>query len=282
MKVSLLFWAIPCLFIMACNNSSKKDNITLNSQPAASYSFNRDTVFSFKSIQDTVGILQLFFSPVKAINKKIVLWKPTTDDFFNMPISDDGLCHTQIDTIIDLHNQNYIILMRTSAYRLNGKILDAHPSSPTYSIATVKAQKSQFDILNFKKNLIACGSFGNGYDTLTVEKFGKDFPLLNFSSSYVGTGTEINTNTYFELNYFEKVFEYNTYYSVGDSTQSDSNYSETNQRLIHIPGKNQEKDNIVLKGHVRYFDKPTRRMRDKDITEYYHADDFGSYKRVLQ
>jgi len=269
--------------MFGCSSPSTNNKSTAVSLPDSTHSYNRDTVFSVKSIKDDVGMLNLYFSPIKIINKKVALWKPTLDDFFNMPISDDGFCHTIIDTIIKLNNKSYIILMRTDAYNKSEKIIDAHVSSPTYSIATVNARDKQFYVDNFKKDLISVGSFGNGYDTLSIEKFGKDYPLLKFSSGYTGTGTVTNTNTYFELDNFKQVFEYDSYRSGGDSTEIDPNYSETKRYLTHIPNKgSQYRDDIELKCINKYFNKSKKKIESKQTTEYYREDDFGNFKRALE
>jgi hypothetical protein len=277
----LLFILLTVIYLTtSCHNEhAKKDSILKNTSYGNSI---RDTVFTVKSINDTTGILKLCFSPIKILNKKIAVWKPTTDDFFNMPISDDSLCHTKIDTIIKLLPDKYIILFRTDSYHHNGKIIDCHVCSPDYGIATNKKGDSSYQIMNFKKNLIAAGSFGNGYDTLSVEDFGKNHKLLMFSSSYTGTSTNTTTNTFFELEYYTQVFSYCPYREVGDSSELDENYSELEQHLIKIPGVEKEDNNdIKLEGTKVLFDRKTKKIKRIKQIEYYRDDDFGIYSRAL-
>src|SRR5882757_2676315 len=63
---------------------------------------------SLKSIGDTSEILNRFFSPFK-IEKNIAVWRPGLDDYFNMPLSEDSLCRTTIDTIIHLDKSKYLL-----------------------------------------------------------------------------------------------------------------------------------------------------------------------------
>lgn len=283
MKRLLVFGVVLCSIIFGCYSPSANNKNATIILPDTTHSYNRDTVFSVRSLHDTVGILRLCFSPIKIINKKIACWKPSLDDFFNMPVSDDGLCHTKIDTVINLSAEKSLIVFRTDSYHSDNNIIDCHACSPVYGITTVKKEDNIYTVANFKKDLIAAGSFGNGYDTLTVEKFGKDYQLLRFSSSYVGTATNTLTNTYFELENFQQVFSYFPHREFGDSTDFDFNpdYSEIQQLLVHIPGK-YFRDGIELKGTIRYFNKSKKKIESKNTIEYYREDDFGNFKRALQ
>lgn len=234
------------------------------------------------SIKDTADILQKFFSPIRIDHKKTAVWKPEMDDYFNLPISEDSLCRTNIDTILEVKPYKYLIIFRTEGFRDNGNKQTCHICSPVYGIASVEKDDSVYNITNFSKNLIAAGSFGNGYDTLKVEKFGKDFSLLRFSSSYVGTSTETLTNTYFELEHYKQVFSYFTYRAVGDSTELDPEYTNIEQQLIHIPGKEfNDRDDIKLDGYITSYDTKLKKYIKKKQVEYYRSDDFGNYQRAL-
>jgi len=238
-----------------------------------------DTSFVFHSLRDTDSILNICFSPLRII-KKIAIWKPTLDDIFNLPVSDDGLIHSKIDTIIKLKDESYLILLRSDSYHNSGKIIDCHVCSPVYSIASIQQQNNQYTITNFKKDLIAAGSFGNGYDTLRIQNFGKNYQLLEVSSGYTGTSINIMTNTLFELSDYTQVFQYNSYQSVGDSTEDYADYQETGLNLLHIAGRdNKDRDDIELKGIKTYFDAKSRSIKKKKVTEFYRANDFGIYQR---
>ncbi|WP_158995877.1 hypothetical protein [Mucilaginibacter sp. L196] len=240
----------------------------------------RDTSFVIHSLSDADSILDLCFSPLRIV-KKVAIWKPTLDDFFNLPISDDSLVHTKIDTIINLTKEAYLIIFRTDAYYKNGKIMDCHVCSPVYSIASIQQENNHYTITNFKKALIAAGSFGNGYDTLAIEKFGKDYQLLKISSGYTGTSTNTMTNTFFELNNYAQVFQYNSYRSVGDSSEYDPEYHEIELNLTHIAGRdNKDRDDIKLRGIKTYFDTKSKSIKKQKVTEYYQSNDFGIYQRT--
>jgi hypothetical protein len=269
-KLLLILFSLSIL-IIGCNNNHN----TTNAKPNLS--------LSIRSINDTTEILKKFFSPVKIVNKNLAVWKPDMDDYFNMVISDDSTCKTKIDTIINLKNQKYVVIFRTDGYYNSGKKRDCHVCSPVYGIATIEKQDSTYNILNFKKNLIAAGSFGSGYDTLQIEKFGHDFQLLRITSSYVGTSTETLTNTYFDVNGYKQLFSYWPYRTVGDSAELDTQHTKIEQQLIHIPGKEfKERDDIKLLGYFTTYDEKKKKFIRRNQTQYYRADAFGNYKRALQ
>ena len=268
-------WLWLCLLLAILIFSCRKPK-SINKSPIY---FSRDTSFVFHSLRDTDSILNICFSPLR-ITKKIAIWKPTLDDIFNLPISDDGLVHSKLDTIIKLNDDSYLILFRTDDYHNDGKIIDCHICSPVYSIASIQHQNNLYIITNFKKDLIAAGSFGNGYDTLRIENFGKDYQLLRISSGYTGTSTNTMTNTFFELNNYIQLFQYNCYQSVGDSTEDYRDYEETELNLQQLPGRNNiDKNDIELMGIKTYFDAKSRSIKRKKVTEFYRANDFGIYQR---
>jgi hypothetical protein len=265
-----------CLLLVTLIFSCRKHK-TVNSP--ATY-FSRDTSIVFHSLGDTDSILNICFSPLRIL-KKIAIWKPTLDDIFNLPISDDGLVHSKIDTILKVKEDNYLILFRSDAYHNSGKIIDCHVCSPVYSIATIKHQNNQYAITNFKKDLIAAGNFGNGYDTLKIENFGK-YQLLRISSGYTGTSNNTMTNTFFELNNYTQVFHYNSYQSFGDSTDYDfnPNYYEVELNLYHIVSKTNA-DDIELRGIKTSFGTKRKSIKKQKVTEFYRANDYGIYQRAF-
>jgi len=139
-------WLWLCLLLAILIFSCRKPK-SINKSPIY---FSRDTSFVFHSLRDTDSILNICFSPLR-ITKKIAIWKPTLDDIFNLPISDDGLVHSKLDTIIKLNDDSYLILFRTDDYYNDEKFTDCHICSPVYSIASVKHQNNQYAITNFKK-----------------------------------------------------------------------------------------------------------------------------------
>jgi hypothetical protein len=269
MKNLFLSLSIVAYLLIGCHESSPKKE-----QASLPY----DSVITVKSIHDTVALLKLCFSPLR-ITKNVAIWKPSLDDWFNMPLSMDNLCHSKLDTIVKFSADTSLVLFRTDSYDENNTKATAHVCSPTYSIVTVEKHGDHYVILNFKKNLINVGSFGNGYDTLTVENFGVYDKLVCFSSSHGGTGSVSETKTYFDMNY-EKVFDFNNYVSANDSSERDEDYYELKQHLVHIPGSD-GRDDIMLKGTVISFDPHSKSYKKRPVTEYYRQNNWGIYKRTL-
>jgi hypothetical protein len=237
-----------------------------------------------KSLTDTDALLKTFFSPIKITDQNIAIWKPGLDDYFNMEVSADSLCHTRMDTSIALDDKKSLLFFRTDIYNTNGKIIDCHVCAPVYSIATVQQEDDHYVIQNFKKVFFAAGSFGHGYDTLAVETFGKNLKLIHISSSYVGTSTATNTSTYFDPAYYKQVFSFWNYREVGDTTDFDhQEYSHTEQFLVHLPDDTiNHIDDLELKGYHKFYDRIKKKIVKQPITEYYRADDFGVYKRMFK
>jgi len=256
------------IVIIGCKNNRIENNSHLDTH--------------LTSINDTASLLARFFSPLNFEKGTIAVWKPSMDDLFNMPLSFDSLCRTKLDTIIDINDKVHIALFRTDWYSENKTISSCHICAPTYSIATIEKDTTGYSITSFKKDLFSAGSFGHGYDSLTLEGFGKGNKLIRFLSSYTGTSNVTNQVTYFDLHYYEKMFSYFTYDESGDSTKLDPNFSVTEQKLIHIPQKNSDADDIELSGYITSFDKNSKTYIKHKNEEYYKADAFGVYKRYIK
>jgi hypothetical protein len=89
------------------------------------------------------------------------------------------------------------------------------------------------------------------------------------------------TNTFFELNNYTQIFQYNSYRSVGDSSEYDPDYHEIELNLTHIAGRdNEDRDDIKLSGIKTYFNTRSKSIKKQKVTEYYRSNDFGIYQRT--
>ena len=124
-SLPLLFFCTLVLF--SCNNKSESSSNTLSvSQKSFTKTIPQNNNIYLKNIKDTVELLKVFFD-VDTVKDKVALWSPDMDGRFNVNISDDEYCHTNLDTIISIPDHNeYFLVFTTFNCQKNGQHSNSH------------------------------------------------------------------------------------------------------------------------------------------------------------
>lgn len=194
---------------------------------------------SFRSLDSKVVISRLFDN-VNYSNNQEALWEPNFSEKLNMPVSDDGFCHTRMDTTMFYTSgevKQAVIIFATYEYR-NGVKVSCHVCAPMLSIATFsKEENGSWKILQFKKDFIGMGAWGEKLGRLGIERLGVDFYCLKVKSAVYGNqGYERGTCNYYSLNWYEQfreVFSYVYYDSNEGAVEEGKGFTEETTIKIH-------------------------------------------------
>jgi len=169
---------------------------------------------SFTSL-DQRTVLSRLFESTKFNSDKEVLWKPNYSESIMMRVSDDGYCHTTLDTIMyfsAMNNKYATIIFSTYQYS-GGTRESCHACSPTLGIAIfVNTKGTNWVIAQFEKDFTRCGEWGKNDAYFSIVKMGRDIFCLNIKTGIGGgQGYESGSSSYFSLDEYSKfknVFSY--------------------------------------------------------------------------
>lgn len=218
MNKLLYFFLIISIF--SCDETLNKSSIEKD------YHIN----LNFQNLNNETLLKQLF--PDGVHSDTDVVWKPSYEDYFSFKeqISDDGLCHTKVDTIFNL-GKSHFVLFETNKFH-KGNIEICHPCAPIVGIAEFHKSDSGYLFHQFKKYVFQHGAFGTK-GMIEIEKFGETLTLLKVSSNWIGTGSILEFINYYSLDTFNPVYNYTSYESNGGMfEESDPHYDETKKDLI--------------------------------------------------
>ena len=281
---ALLLFSISHSYI-SCNQSGSKKHVDeiVSNKPLSKIEIpNRDSLRVNDSIEklinndtqieidqntfstfDKINILKRLFDSQYINDKNEVLWKPNYYERMNFIISDDGYCHTTIDTLISYNSIYKLIVFSTTK---DG--FDCHACSPLISIATIfKDDKGVWTIDLFEKNFSEFGSSGNT-GSYGVERLGDNLYCLKLHHNIDGNQGEFEGwEEFYAIDYYfpgdftsntdirnweplKNVFSYRYYYSVNGSYEKYANVPDENAtiKIIYSKGKNiQYKIQLITK-----------------------------------
>jgi|GEM_PF-5610039 len=237
-----------------------------------------------RSVKDTVEILKKFFSPDTIITMptfwkhdtgkivKVAIWKPDADAEFNMNISEDGKCHTNIDTIMEIpgsKGERYLIVFTTLEVMKDSSLGGCHSCGADYGAAFLVYDKPSgvYGIENYTRKFTSAGNFGGTSDSIALTDFGRDYALL-IRSGFTQSGECMETDEFFDARFFDAIFTVQgcDIYDAIDSTESTSVIR--NMSFLPGAGHNGYKD-IKVSVVNSYFSKPTKNQVTEKSTEYY-------------
>lgn len=139
------------------------------------------------------------------------LWKPNYSERINMLVSDDGFCHTALDTSMYFNSgdiKHAVMIFSTSEYQ-GGMKASCHACAPTLSMATFTREKDGiWQLVQFKKDFIGFGAWGKRLGRFGIEKLGKDFYCLKAQTGIDSNqGYERGVTTFYSLNGYEQYHE---------------------------------------------------------------------------
>jgi hypothetical protein len=280
---------IASFFIVACHQSGKPvKELTKKGDSLKPNNLSGNYILS---PYDTTGLLTKLFDP-DTIIRKVALWEPDKDAEFNMIVSDDGYCHTRLDTIMTGPTDqaiNYIVLFITEGYHGKENERDrCHACGVNYSLATLSTglTSSQIprppgdEILYFNRNICMCGGWGTG-GKVSVDSLGEI--VLHISSKWTGTSVQTNHEDYFDLTNGRLIFTYVSLCSNemnGDRNSGD--FGKTSKDLIKLKLNNGWND-IQLKCQTEKWNTTEHKFINSYSNEYYRMNDDGTrYERIVK
>ena len=188
---------------------------------------------------DRKTVMNRLFDGVTFNERNEALWKPDFSERMNLPVSDDKLCHTVIDTVIYYSSDKAVIVFATYAYE-EGERMTCHACAPAIGLATFIKTGSNWELVQFRKCFLrSFGSYGIT-GQFAVQKLGEKFYCLKLDTGIDGNqGYFTGTNTYYSLtdyDEFKEVFSY--VYSDSNEGAMEEGKGYTDETAISlIPGK---------------------------------------------
>lgn len=187
---------------------------------------------SFTTLDYKTVMIHLF-DKVTYNARQEALWKPNYAERLNLSVSDDGFCHTVMDTTMYYtsgETKHAVVIFATYEYQSGVKV-SCHACAPTLSIATfAKENGEDWQIVQFKKDFVSFGAWGKMLGRLGIEKLGEDFYCLKIQSAIDGNqGYERGITAYYSLNEYERfdeVFSYVYYDSNTGAMEVGKGYTE--------------------------------------------------------
>ena len=187
---------------------------------------------NFQNLDSKTVLSRLFDNPTFN-SKQEALWQPNYSERINMPVSDDGFCHTVLDTALYYTSGNEkqaVLIFATYQYQ-TGVRTSCHVCSPLLSIATFRQEDNKgWSIEQFKKEFIGMGAWGDRLGRLGIEKLGDDFYCLKVQSAVDGNqGYERGITSYYSLNSYDRlneVFSFVYYDSNEGAMEDGKGYTE--------------------------------------------------------
>jgi hypothetical protein len=286
---SLLFF-ICIILLCSCGSGADTSHQPVNAAapdrtaPADAQRFERylKSPYTIFSLSDTAEIYFKLFG-TKRIERSMAVWEPRIEDMYSIAVSDDGLCRTKLDTVINVPDKipACVLIFTTKGYDPEGKVFDCHSCAPVYSMATLKKEEKGWEITAFKKDVYSAGSWGSGAD-ISLERFGKYLFAVRFSSGYMATGSVTEHEIYFETDSYRKIFSFYSLESnegMYDTTAKE--FQRTERELLRVPNRQSaSSEDIKLTCKTTRYDPASGGMVTDVAEEYYLYDGYMGYDRT--
>lgn len=186
----------------------------------------------FQRLDYKTVILRLFDKVTFDSNQE-ALWMPNYAERLNMPVSEDGFCHTVLDTTLyyTSENEKHALLVFGTYQYQNGVRTSCHVCSPLLSIATFRQENNKsWRIEGFKKDFVGLGAWGKRLAHLEIENLGADFYSLKVQSAVYGNqGYERGVISLYSLNsydQFNEIFSFVYYDSNEGAIEDGKGYTD--------------------------------------------------------
>jgi hypothetical protein len=270
-------------------------------------SYYKESVFS--ALNERKLLSKLYDSNKFVDSSGEVLWRPNFHERLQLLVSDDGFCHTQVDTILYFRNHDQencaVVIFANYHYFLDDfdhevlKRGGSHFEGVRLGIALfAETEEKEWCLIDFKKYFTNLGYFGELHsgreDTaeFSLKKLRKDWMCLSLKQGIGGnTGVFWGYETFFSLDYypickmcegieeypwmtsscFQEVFSYNYYFSY-ENTFGNSSRFLISRKLNCLMDNNSDADFQLVVNE-----------NGKKRIEYYRYDEFiQKYTKVQQ
>lgn len=213
-----------------------------------------------------------------------VLWAPQTfSDLLSSNVSSDGLVHTALDTILYIEGNGInmaLALFETLPYE-GAYVIDCHACGAQVSAALFDdIGEGRWKVIKFAKHFTTQGSFGmNGESGL--QQVGDNTWCLRLQMSWMGQGIYGEYVTFFELENFNKVFNFTLHEDNMSAFEGNSDHGYAYDKSIHfIPNVATESGwwdfDMVTQG-TQQDETVDRAVPANEVTRYYYDWETGTY-----
>jgi hypothetical protein len=277
-KLLNLFLFIVLINIVSCKNNGDNNSSVLtkvDTIPKQGPNGNMLSIHTkeLNTMSGKMKLLKYFFVPFKFIHDTAI-WIPDKDAEFNLNVSGDGYCHTNIDTIIktpplDISGDTlYLVLFTTCKVDLNG-YPDGYSGGVTnYGIAKIELNGDKApDISYFKRCFASTGDLGLlCSDAVGLQKLADGLYAFYMADGYTHVGQHNGTCVYYNLIDFNTLFSYEPYIELHDGATGDS--EKTASTIVFDDSKNKGwYDKIKMKTQYYHFDEKKNRY----VTDITHS-----------
>lgn len=188
-------------------------------------------------LDDHAALLMRFFDADTVSETGEALWEPLAfSDKLSSNISSDGYVHTSLDTIIYYQSgevKKALVLFETLPYE-RGALMDCHACGAQVSAAVLdETGKGSWQVVRFAKHFTTQGSFGlNGESDLV--QFGESQWCLRLQMSWEGQGIYGEYVTFYDLENFEKVFNFTLHEDNMGAFEDGSERAYAFDKAIHF------------------------------------------------
>lgn len=166
---------------------------------------------------DFEHILTSLFNAIEVTKKDVLLqakWKPNATEKLKIPVSYDGFCYTEIDTVFNfLKNDLEYTLFVFATYERGHdgvEIINCHACAPMLSLATFKKDNNNdWTLLSFKKTFEYHGSWGE-IGAIDLVQIGKNKYALALAGGGLAQGYMMSFISYYDIDTYNNVFEITT------------------------------------------------------------------------
>lgn len=223
---------------------------------------------SFSSL-DFYTVMSRLFETDRFDSNKEALWKPNYSERIMMQVSDDGYCHTTVDTIMYFSSMNdkYATILFSTYDYIGGSRTSCHACSPTLGVAIfIKSKGENWKIAQFEKNLVQYGSWGKKDGSFSIVKMGKEFYCLRVKSGIDGNqGYVSGSSSYYlldEYSHFSRVFFY--IYMDSSVGAKGRKLGETTEKSIRLLPSNDDYYTIEMTTKSSHL-----KLSEKSIFKYF-------------
>jgi hypothetical protein len=210
---------------------------------------------------DRKTVINRLFDGVTFNHMNEALWKPNYSERINMPVSDDNLCHTVMDTVMYYSSSTAVVIFVTYAYDAGHRI-SCHACSPAIGLATFVKTGNNWELQQFQKCFLPnFGSYGEKGE-FAVQKLGDNFFCLRLDTGIDGSqGYFAGAYTYYSLtdyDQFKEVFSF--IYSDSNEGAMEEGKGYTDETTISIVpskpfytiGLTTKRNNTIITGKKKF------------------------------
>ncbi|XZF14329.1 hypothetical protein ACTHGU_21315 [Chitinophagaceae bacterium MMS25-I14] len=297
-KLYMILLALPAIIFSNCSSNNERKQFAAEQEIRIKKPATKAEESVFDSLDRTNLMKRLFDNPWFDSND-VALWKPNYYERMNFPVSNDGMCHTAVDTVMYFTDrekrQCAVVILATYNYQVNEfsnnkpEISDCHFCGvPIGIVLLAQHEDKKWHLYRFEKSFARLGYFGRFHTgrgdsgSTSLRKIGDSWTCLSLVQGPGGNGGYVEGSEMlysieeYQLGGFpaatlSNILTYSNYYSNVDAMDESRHDIEIKEdtTTMHI---------VEHKGAYYDIDLVTRGLNKKtSVAHYVYSDDAGVY-----